>query len=421
MKVTVSSGQIGGTMPAVPSKSYAHRYLICAAFADGESVIRADRTSADIEATARCLRAMGSEISYSGGEYIVKPANIAGKGNNVFPVLDCGESGSTLRFLVPAVCALGGGTFVLSGRLAERPMGPLDDALAPHGSSVHREDNKLTYSGKLTGGEFAVAGDVSSQFISGLLMALPLCGGGRVRLTAPLASAPYVDITIDAMRSFGVQVIRGDGYYEVTAGQKYSPSDIAVPGDWSNAAFWLAAGVKVTGLDPADAQGDKALLGVLYAMGADASFGADGGCLVSGLDSLRGCEIDAGDIPDAVPVLAVLAATAKGTTRIYNAARLRAKESDRIESVSAMLTSFGAENRQTPDGILITGRAGRLCGCEVDSANDHRIAMAAAVGASYVDGAVVITGAEAVGKSYPDFWNDYQKLGGKIDVEHTGR
>ena len=419
MKVTVTPAKLSGKIAAIPSKSYAHRFLICAALSDGCCEIWADRTSADIEATARCLCAMGADITRRGGVYAVSPAS--GEKTEVLPALDCGESGSTLRFLAPIASALGGGTFTMSGRLAERPMDPLNAALCAHGMTVKKSGNTVTYSGKLTGGEFLIPGDVSSQYISGLLMALPLCGGGEVRLTSPLASAPYVDITVDAMRAFGVSVGRGEGRYTVAPGQKYRRCDPCVPGDWSNAAFWLISGAAVTGLDLNDAQGDKAILDRLADMGAKADFSSDGACCIDGLDRLHGCEIDAGDIPDAVPALAVAAARAKGETRIFNAARLRAKESDRIATVCAMLTAFGVQNRATDDGIVITGRAVALLSCTVDAANDHRIAMAAAVGASFADGPVYITGAEAVNKSYPDFWDDYKKLGGQIDVEHAGQ
>ncbi len=418
MRVTVDPRPLSGTADAIPSKSYAHRYLICAALADGVSNIKCDRFSDDILATVRCISALGASVDCLTGAFSVYPPPEGGL--RAAAELDCGESGSTLRFLAPVVSAVGGGTFRMSGRLACRPMDPLNRALAGHGVTAVRRGNSLTYSGAMTGGEFAVPGDVSSQFISGLLMALPLVGGGSVKLTTPLSSAPYVDVTLDAMRRFGVKVRRRDGVLEVPAGAHYHSADLSVPGDWSNAAFWLASGVKVRGLDPDDAQGDKAILGLLRQFGAIAEDDGEG-IAVRGLDGLRGVDIDAGDIPDAVPVLRVPAARASGVTRIYNAARLRMKESDRIETVSRMLTAFGAEHTATDDGLVIYGRGGALKGCTVDGANDHRIVMAAAVGASFADGPVKIEGAEAVNKSYPGFWKDYEKLGGKIYVEHAGR
>ena len=419
MRVTVTPLPLSGTIDAIPSKSYAHRYLICAALADGRSVIECGRFSDDILATVRCISALGASVDCLPGRFAVYPP--ANGGLRATAEFDCGESGSTLRFLAPVVSAVGGGTFRMSGRLADRPMDALNKALAEHGATVDKRGNSLVYGGKMTGGEFRIPGDVSSQFISGLLMALPLVGGERVKVTTPLSSAPYVDITADAMSRFGVRVRRGDCFFEVSPDAHYKKADLAVPGDWSNAAFWLASGVKVAGLDPDDAQGDRAILDILSRMGADVRTDADGIEAVFP-DGSNGIELDAENIPDLAPVAAVLAARAKGVTRIYNAARLREKESDRISSISAMLTAFGTEHSVTGDGLVIYGRGGRLKGgCTVDSLNDHRIVMAAAVGAVYADGPVVIDGAEAVAKSYPCFWDDYKKLGGKIDVQYAGR
>lgn len=414
MRAVIHPRRLSGTVKALPSKSYAHRYLICASLADGISEISCDRFSDDILATIRCISALGARINCLIGRFEVIPRE-----NGCYvkgAELDCGESGSTLRFLAPVVSAVGGGSFIMGGRLAARPMDALNRALSDHGVTVRKEGNVLAYLGKMTGGEFLIPGDISSQFVSGLLMALPLVGGGEVRLTSPLSSAPYVDITVDAMRTFGVEVRREGEAFTVSPGSKYAGVKTAVPGDWSNAAFWLASGVRVTGLDMRDAQGDKAITGLISRFGGTVVSDSDG-VIACDLEDLNGTEIDADDIPDAVPMISVLAGTARGTTRIYNAARLRAKESDRIESVSNMLTAFGVPHEVTRDGLIIHGRNGRLSGgCVIDSANDHRIAMAAAVGAGYADGDVTVTGAEAVAKSYPGFWDDYKELGGEIDV-----
>jgi len=416
MRIRLSSPPTGGTIGAIPSKSAAHRYLICGALAKGKSLITAESTSADIDATVRCLRALGARIDRDNGRFFVEGIDMSISA----PVLECGESGSTLRFLFPVAAALQGGEFKTEGRLSLRPMDDLVCAAEMHGARVERHGDRITVTGGMKGGEFLISGGLSSQFVSGLLLALPLCGGGSVCLTDKLMSAGYVDMTVEAMEKFGVTVETFENGFFVPAGSFYRPCDVPVPGDWSNAAFWLASGVRVKGLDPHSPQGDKAICGILENMGAKSDLNADG-LAFEGLDALHGVEVDANDIPDAVPVISILCAAASGNSVIYGIGRLRLKESDRVRSVSDMLDSLGADFAAEDDRFVIKGRGGLLDGGEIDSANDHRIAMAAAAARYYCKGDVTVSGAEAVAKSYPDFWKDYIKLGGQADVIYSGQ
>lgn len=412
MNVTIKPAALSGTIDAIPSKSYAHRYLICAALAANQnaSVIDIGAASRDIAATADCLTSLGASIDIKDGVYNVSPI----KNKISMPDLFCCESGSTLRFLTPVAAALGGGRFKMEGRLGSRPMDELIKCLIDHGAKLEKNENILTVSGAMTGGEFKIAGNVSSQYISGILFALPLCGGGRVTLTTQLESRPYVTMTIEAMAAFGVNVTDDEKGFTVASDQCYHSAKAKVPGDWSNAAFWLASGVGVKGLSPNCAQGDRAIIEVLERMGAPVRY--ENGIYKADVSHLHGCEVDAQDIPDAVPIISVLAGRAEGVTKIYNAARLRAKESDRIETTSAMLTALGVKNDQTDDGLVINGDSRKFRSCKVDCANDHRIAMSASVAAEYAEDDVTLVGAEAVNKSYPTFFEDYKKLGGVINV-----
>ncbi|HHW24962.1 MAG TPA: 3-phosphoshikimate 1-carboxyvinyltransferase [Clostridiales bacterium] len=403
-----------GTISAVTSKSDAHRLLICAALADGQTRIVMRGTSDDINATIFCLRALGAKVDITPDGVYVEPI----KEVPSTPVLDCAESGSTLRFLLPVAAALGANAkFVGRGRLPERPIGELTSELNRHGVQVSSYMLPLEISGRLTGGSFNLPGNVSSQFVTGLLLALPLCGGGSVRITTPLESAPYVDITCADMRKFGVQVAKGDGIFAVPPNAKYrSPGKVASEGDWSGAAFFLAAGalsgeVAVTGLDLNSPQGDKEVANLLQKFGAEVEISKDV-VIARHAGKLRGCEIDVAEIPDLLPVLAAVASAAEGATVFTGARRLRLKESDRIASTAAMIRALGGTVEEREDGLVVFG--GGLGGGEVDSFGDHRIAMAAAVAATVCSGEVKIKGPMCVAKSYPDFWSDYKKLGGVV-------
>ena len=417
MKLSLSFDVPKGKIKAITSKSVAHRLLICSAFADAPTRILCAETNKDIEATAACLDALGANIQRNAPYYDVipvSPENIT-KG----ATLPCGESGSTLRFLLPIAAALGADcSFLLEGRLADRPLSPLREELESHGVSISGK-NPLSISGKLSGREFSIDGSVSSQFVSGLLFALTLLENeATLTVTGKIESAPYIDITCYALSLFGAPVQKNENKFTVGARSSLaSPSYLEVEGGWSNAAFPLALGVlggevEVCGLNPDSAQGDKRIIDILLRFGADISV-SDNGSYIARRSNLKGIDIDASQIPDLVPVLATVASVAEGKTRIYGASRLRLKESDRLFTVSDMLRRLGAKIEENDDGLTVEGvRA--LRGGSVSSYNDHRIAMSAAVAASVCESAVEIDGAEAVNKSYPTFWEDARSLGAKI-------
>ena len=392
MIARVWPGALDGRIPAIASKSAAHRALLLAALSDGPTLVTPEAHSEDISATLGCLPALGAAWADAPGGVVVTPGAVKPSGE-----ADCCESGSTLRFLIPLAAALGAAThFTGRGRLPERPLGPLRTALQSHGCLFDADKLPFTLSGRLTGGDFSLPGDVSSQFITGLLMALPLVGGGRVLLTTPLESAGYVRMTISAMARFGAAVEEIGGW-AVPGGGYRSPGALEVEGDWSNAAFFLAAGAEVTGLDGDSAQPDRAISGMLKALDAPVR------------------SLDVRETPDLTPILASMAAVTPGETRFTGAARLRIKESDRLRAMAEGIRAIGGCAVEEPDGLIV--RCERPpAGGEVDAAGDHRIAMAFAVAATRCTGPVVIRGAEAVGKSYPGFFEDFRRLGGKADV-----
>jgi 3-phosphoshikimate 1-carboxyvinyltransferase len=405
MNVVIKNAGLKGSVKAIASKSQAHRLLICAAFADRPTEIVCSETSKDIDATAECLRALGCSIErdQERGLFKVMPA---GKINDT-AVMDCGESGSTLRFMLPVVCALGVKCKInMHGRLPERPLSPLWEELISHGASLKRgEDGSVMTSGRITSGSYEIDAGISSQFISGLLFAMPLMkSASSVRLTGRVESEDYILMTMDALKIFGVDIHKEGDVLSMDAGSALrSPGSAVVEGDWSNGAFWLCASrmtggnIKVTGLDTASRQGDKAVIGLIDR--------------ISEGDAV----IDAKNVPDLVPVLSVLASVSPGTTRFINAGRLRIKESDRIKATVDMLVSLGAEASETEDGIIIKGK-NRLEGGSVSSFGDHRMAMSAAVASIACENDVIISGAEAVEKSYPGFWKDFEMLGGDISI-----
>ena len=413
MERVLLPGERCGCVRVPASKSQAHRLLICAALGEKECVIVCDGVSADIEATAACLRALGAGVAVEGDRISVTPIQKVPEGLCELP---CGESGSTLRFLLPLVGALGAqAVFLMEGRLPQRPLAPLDGELCAHGMTLRREGARLFCSGRLSAGAYTLPGNVSSQYISGLLMALPrLSGDSTLDVSGRLESAAYVTMTEDALRLSGVIWEKSDNSWRIPGGQRaILPTTLRVEGDWSNAAFFLAAGalsgggMKVTGLLPASSQGDRAVLGILKDFGAQSLW--DGDSVLIRRGALRAVEIDAAPIPDLIPVLSVVAAAAEGETRVVNAARLRLKESDRLRSTSAMLRALGAEVTELEDGLVIRG--GRpLHGGVVDSCGDHRIAMSAAAAACLCTGPVTVLGSECVKKSYPRFWEDWEAL-----------
>lgn len=413
MNRRVEPGPRSGSVRIPASKSQAHRLLICAALGTGETVLHCDGISRDIEATIACLKALGAGIHTEGERIRVEPVRTLPEGERELP---CGESGSTLRFLLPVVGALGiRAVFRREGRLPQRPLAPLDAELAAYGMTLEGDGALLRCSGRLRPGDYALPGNVSSQYISGLLLALPLLDGeSRLHVTGPLESAAYVTMTEDALQLAGIDVSKHNSDYIIKGNQRgILPETLAVEGDWSNAAFFLVLGalspegVRVRGLALASSQGDRAVLDILRAFGASVEE-RDGEILVR-RGRLRGLTIDSAPIPDLIPVLSVLAAAAEGETRIVNAGRLRLKESDRLASTTAMLRALGAEIEELPAGLVIRGKSG-LTGGTVDSAGDHRIAMSAAVAASLSTQPLTVRGAECVSKSYSRFWEDFQAL-----------
>ena len=383
MDLTLTPRPLRGDITVIPSKSQAHRLLICAAFADKPTQLACSETNADIEATADCLRALGAEIIRTQSGYTVFPANAVPEQAQ----LPCGESGSTLRFLLPIAGALGvDATFRLEGRLPNRPLSPLWEEMERMGCVLSRPTEKtVRCQGKLKSGVYTIDGGVSSQFITGLLFAHALMEGCSLEIIGTLESKPYVDLTKATLSLFE---------------SRRSPGYAAVEGDWSNGAFWLAANalgstLSVRGLNTDSLQGDRAVVEILRQLAAGTP------------------TVSAADIPDLVPILAVCAAAKQGAV-FTDIRRLRLKESDRVASVIAMIESLGG--RAEADENILTVYGTGLTGGTVDSINDHRIAMSAAIAATVCTGNVTILGAECVKKSYPAFWEEYARLGGNYEL-----
>lgn len=418
MNVICTPAHISGKIKAISSKSDAHRLLICAALSSEPTKINCNVMSKDIAATVECLKNMGANIKAGDGVITVTPNTFNQKAE-----LDCGESGSTLRFLLPVVSAFGIDTTVIGhGRLPERPLSPLKEEMERMGVTYHTGSKfPLHLTGQLQSGEYELAGNVSSQFISGLLFALPLLDGdSKIKLIPPVESRSYLNITVSALRKFGIEIIEEENLYIIKGNQKYkSPEEITVDGDWSNSSFFLCAGalsekgVTVEELNISSPQGDKKILEVLKNMGADVT--VNGTEITVKKNKLHGVTVDAADIPDAVPIISVVAAMCEGETKVINAQRLRIKESDRIKSVVDMLTAVGGKIRETHDGMIIYGGK-KLKGGFVEGCNDHRIVMSAAILSGLCESAVEITDAQAVEKSYPHFFKDFVCMGGNADV-----
>ena len=418
MKAIVSAAKINGQIEAIASKSFVHRELICAALSKEKTKILCKTVSEDITATALCLDALTANVIREDDKFIVTPHSKHKNEKDI--ILNCGESGSTYRFLLPVAAALGlDAAFLLNGRLKDRPINDLFNALESHGIKISgKNEEKVTVSGCLTAGTFTLPGDISSQYITGLLFALPLLKeDSEIQITSPLQSKGYVDITLTTLKRFGITVEMSESIIKVKGNQRYiSPKTIISEGDWSNAAFWLCAAaaageVTVTGLNNSSVQADRKVTDILKRFGA---FVTENENFVTVKKSdLSGIEIDASEIPDLVPALATAAAGAVGKTVFYNADRLRFKESDRLNSISRTLTLLGADTAVTEDKLIISGN-GRLSGGTVHSFFDHRIVMMSASAALISQEDIVIENAESVSKSYPLFFEDFRKLGANI-------
>ena len=420
MRVVISPARGAGKIKAPPSKSVAHRLLICAALSEGKSVIHDVSDCEDVEATLDCMAALGIKFERKENDvtvFGVNPKRIKPTGT-----LPCRESGSTLRFFIP-ILLISGRCAMLSGApsLLSRPMTVYEDICKKMDYAYISDGKSIAVKGPLRGGEYSVVGNVSSQFISGLLFALPtLSESSRIRIAPPIESRSYIDLTVDALSKFGVRVIWEDEHtLYIEGGQKYTPTELSVEGDYSGAAFYLAAGaigpspVTLTHLDTNSPQGDREILSLLRRFGAHVEE-TEGGIRVSPAP-LSGITINASQIPDLVPILAVVAAAAYGETRIENAARLRLKESDRIETVHRLIETLGGDISEGEDFLVIRG-SGRLRGGTVSAENDHRIAMSAAVASLVSDEPVTILGAECAEKSYPRFYDDAKALGFSVTV-----
>lgn len=409
MNVICYPSKLHGTLEMPPSKSDAHRKLICAALSENNSftnfsIVSNPDCCEDIDATVRCLEALGAKFTVCNNGTQIEPVSAANRRNNA--VFDCGESGSTFRFLLPVATVLCESThFRGSGRLPERPIAALADAMSEHGVEFSSQMLPFSTAGKLHGGIYTIRGDISSQFLTGLLLALPLCNeDSEIRVTTCFESAPYVDLTIQILKKYGIQISQeyqdNLPIFHIKGNQVFhAPTIISMDGDWSNAAFWLTANalgseIQLTNMQLDSPQGDKAISSILR-------------------DFEVTSVIDMQNIPDLLPILAIRASFSKSQTQFVNAKRLRLKESDRLATTTMMIRGLGGKVEEHSDGLTVYG--GGLRGGIVDAHNDHRLAMAAAIAALKCDGPVEIRGAECVKKSYPRFFEHYVQLGGKCN------
>lgn len=417
VKITPSKSKLCGTISAPSSKSFSHRMIIAAALSDGVSVITNISNSEDIEATCEAMSALGANIEKDGSTYKIKGImNNAERAESA--TINCRESGSTLRFLIPIAAALGCETeFNGSGKLPVRPITPYKREMSKYGVEFFHEDGVMPFSikGRLDGGFYELEGDVSSQFVTGLLYALPLCEKDSVvQMTSVLESKPYVDMTVASLKAFGVdirEVLTENGLlkYEIKGNQKYSPCNCAVEGDFSQAAFFftanaIGANIKLENLLENSVQGDKKILEILSEIGYNDNT----------IDFLRPFSVDVADIPDLVPILTVLGCFTSGISYIKNAKRLKIKESDRLAAISNAINNIGGNVIVVDDSLEIHPVKEFTGGC-IDGCNDHRIVMASAIASTKACDNIVISYAEAVAKSYPNFWQEFEMLGGKIE------
>jgi 3-phosphoshikimate 1-carboxyvinyltransferase len=433
MKVHVSQSRVGGRCRAPPSKSYTHRAILASGYAD-DAAVENPLVSADTKATMRAVEAFGGDVDRSGldsddGDELVVEG-FDGRPGVPDDVVNCENSGTTMR-LVTACAALGDGLTVLTGddSLRSRPQGPLLGALTDLGARAESTRGNgqapLVLGGPLAGGAVTIPGDVSSQYITALLMAGAVTDEGiDVTLSTELKSAPYVDITVEVLDAFGVRVDRTDDGFSVDGGQSYSPAGgrYAVPGDFSSMSYLLAAGaVAADGDDPVvvdgaqpSAQGDSAIVDVLDRMGAEIAWDEDAGEITVGGGDLSGVEVSVADTPDLLPTIAAVGAIADGDTRIVDCEHVRYKETDRVRAMADELGKMGAEVTEEQEVLTVHGDESDLSGADVDGRGDHRIAMALAVAALVADGETTIAQAEHVDVSFPNFWETFADLGADV-------
>ena len=421
--VIKKSKHLAGEVSAPPSKAYTHRMLIAALLSNGTSKISNPLVSDDTKATLRAVKAFGAETELLKNCWTIKGVELLKAPKNP---INCGESGATLRFMIPVAALASGSTiFTLGSSLERRPIAPLLKSLKQLGIESHlqlREGSSLVriHGGGIKGGKTSIRGDISSQFISGLLFACPKAREDtEIVVTTPLESRSYVQITIEVLAKHGIRVSASNDFTQlkIPSNQNYNPCKHEVPGDFSSAAFLVAAAavtssrVKVKNLDYQTIQGDRAILDILEKMGSKVR--ADDKFVEVEGRQLNAVDVDAKDIPDLVPVCAVLACYSKGISKIYNAKRLRYKESNRLSSLSAELKKMGAEIMIKEDSLIIRGPY-TMHGATINSHNDHRIAMACAVAALEAIGETKIQNSECVNKSYPRFFDDLRSLGANV-------
>ncbi|MTI47370.1 MAG: 3-phosphoshikimate 1-carboxyvinyltransferase [Firmicutes bacterium] len=424
-RVRIVPSKLKGEIKAPPSKSITHRAIICGGIADGVSNIDNVVFSEDIIATLNGMKSFGANDITKAYTHTNIRDNLTIKGNGKLEVIEntinCSESGSTLRFLIPlgALCDKEI-TYTGRGKLIERPLEQYYKIFNEQNIEYSNQNNKLPLivKGRLNPGDFKLKGDISSQFITGLMLALPLLeGDSRILLTTELESKGYVDLTMDILKRFSIEIENNDyNEFYIKGNQKYQSNSIRVEGDFSQAAFWLVAGllgknIKCRDIHKDSLQGDKAILNIIKSMKGNINIKND---YIQTKESLtKGATVDASQCPDLVPVVAALGAVSRGTTTIINAERLRIKESDRLKAIATELNKLGADIKETKDGLRIEGKD-RLNGGEVDSWNDHRIAMALGIISIKCSKEVIINNSDVVKKSYPHFWDDFQKLKGNI-------
>jgi len=423
MDIKITPNTLNGTVKIPASKSLSHRAIIAAALSQEPCVLHNVILSDDIFATLTCMEQLGAQFTFDTTTLHVSKCE---KLKDRTLHFECNESGSTLRFLIPiALTRYGNYHFQGKGRLSKRPQGEYIKIFESQHIEYERLDAPLELPLKIVGalrsGKFFLRGDISSQFITGLLFALPLLEGtSEIHLTTPLESKAYVDLTLDVLNKFSIEVQVTKGVYHIPGGQKFHASSYSVEGDYSQAAFWFVAGcltkgsgIEILGISNYSKQGDSAIIEILKSCGAELKE-LEGAVKVSSSE-INGFECDLAQIPDLGPILTVLACFAKGKSRLYNGTRLRIKESDRVTSMVTELSKMGAIIQEIGDEIHVEGQECLEGGVTLSSWGDHRVAMALSIAAIRCKKSVVLTGAECVSKSYLKFWDDYKALGGVID------
>ena len=426
--LVITPNSLKGEVVIPSSKSIGHREIICSGLASGKSIVDNISISKDIEATIEGLKSFGAKINEIPSKFQGRCAfsieGTDGKINLKNKIIDCRESGSTLRFLIPlGILSNEKIIFTGSGKLVERPLDPYFEIFDEKGIEYKIFSDKinlpLEINGKLKSGVYSLVGNISSQFISGLLFALPLCEGDSViEITTKLESESYINLTLDALKKYGIEIINENHKrYIIKGNQKYKNIETSVEGDYSQGAFWLVAGalsenIKSIGLGFGSIQGDQKIVDILKKMNVNLKISENE--IISMESKSRGTIIDGSDCPDIIPILTVLASVSEGVTKIINSERLRYKECDRLTAIATELNKIGADIEELSDGLIINGKKS-LKGGEVSCWNDHRIAMSLAIASIKCNEKLILRGTECVEKSYPEFWKDFVSLGGKIE------